>query len=237
MIVPLYCSRMSPTEFSNYIKQRAMQQQLHHSHSGPGNAANLGPIGPVSPSRSLSPNPLSSTMINGPGGLSTTSIHDPYFFPGPSNGAIGTNMYATHHFGHSNLFETKSPSSHFPSSGFSNAFGSIGTSFIDPNGIYGMAAAGPQQNTNFGSLNTIGGIVTPTLVTHAGVTTTSQKSLNTNALNLGNPSLATPTSIRLSANTANNMSDNNGSGSSKILDGINSFYSSQGSYQHLLVAN
>lgn len=28
-------NRMSPTEFSNYIKQRAMQQQLHHPHGGP----------------------------------------------------------------------------------------------------------------------------------------------------------------------------------------------------------
>ena len=38
--------RMSPTEFSNYIKQRAMQQQIHHHHS-----SQTSPSG-----RALSPN-------------------------------------------------------------------------------------------------------------------------------------------------------------------------------------
>ncbi|XP_054274152.1 protein Tob1-like [Macrosteles quadrilineatus] len=35
-------NRMSPTEFSNYIKQRAMQQQLHHPPTSPG-ARSLSP--------------------------------------------------------------------------------------------------------------------------------------------------------------------------------------------------
>lgn len=41
-----FCFRMSPTEFSNYIKQRAMQQQMHQQppHHSPG-------------SRALSPDP------------------------------------------------------------------------------------------------------------------------------------------------------------------------------------
>lgn len=37
---------MSPTEFSNYIKQRAIQQQIHHHH----------PSQPSPPGRALSPN-------------------------------------------------------------------------------------------------------------------------------------------------------------------------------------
>lgn len=61
-------SRMSPTEFSNYIKQRAMQQQIHHSHNGHNmpstvNSTN-GHLNSVSPARSLSPNPLSVAMMN-----------------------------------------------------------------------------------------------------------------------------------------------------------------------------
>lgn len=255
---------MSPTEFSNYIKQRAMQQQLHHSHSGPGNAANLGPIGPVSPSRSMSPNPMASAMMNGPG----SSIHDPYFFSSPSNnGALGSNLYTPHHFGgHNSLFEAKSASSHFSSTGFSNNFGNIGSSFMDPNNMYGMPSTGAQpQNNTFGSMN--GMPTTPTLTTHTGPSTPNQKPHNGNPLNMNNGSMVTPTSIRLSGNTVNNHIENignggggvvaaanvaagggggggangtnnsNNGGSSKILDGINSFYSSQGSYQHLLVAN
>lgn len=69
-------SRMSPTEFSNYIKQRAIQQQqLHHNnHNGQNNLnstngsssnGHINPIGPVSPARSLSPNPLSIAIMNG----------------------------------------------------------------------------------------------------------------------------------------------------------------------------
>lgn len=226
---------MSPTEFSNYIKQRAMQQQLHHSHNG--NAANLGPIGPVSPSRSLSPNPLSTAIINGPATLSNTPIHDPYFFPSPNNGAIGTNVYPTHQFGHSNPFDAKSATTHFTTTGFSNAFTSIGSTFIDPNGLYGLTSAGTQQHNSFGPMNSLGGITTPTLVTHAGSSTPNQMPVNGNAPNLGNAGLSVQTSISLPGNASNNISENNGGGASKLLDGINSFYSSQGSYQHLLVAN
>lgn len=58
---------MSPTEFSNYIKQRGMQQQLHHSNNAQGISNNNYPghMAPVSPSRSLSPNPSSMTFMNG----------------------------------------------------------------------------------------------------------------------------------------------------------------------------
>lgn len=47
-------NRMSPTEFSNYIKQRAIQQQIHHHHHHHHQAA---PPSQTSPTgRSLSPN-------------------------------------------------------------------------------------------------------------------------------------------------------------------------------------
>nr|XP_017096930.2 uncharacterized protein LOC108125308 [Drosophila bipectinata] len=49
---------MSPTEFSNYIKQRAMQQQMHHGHGNVSSTPLLPPIGldVMTPIRSLSPN-------------------------------------------------------------------------------------------------------------------------------------------------------------------------------------
>jgi hypothetical protein len=74
---------MSPTEFSNYLKQRAMQQQLHPPGIGFG--------GTTSPSRSISPNSL------GMGGNV-----DPYYF--------GMNMYPTSSFGGSpkNIFDNQS---------------------------------------------------------------------------------------------------------------------------------
>lgn len=67
---------MSPTEFSNYIKQRAIQQQQshHNNHNGHNNVnasngtstnGHMNPHGPVSPARSLSPNPLSIAIMNG----------------------------------------------------------------------------------------------------------------------------------------------------------------------------
>ncbi|XP_075158801.1 transducer of ERBB2 [Haematobia irritans] len=94
--------RMSPTEFSNYIKQRAMQQQqIHHGHGHSPNGAggpvqpgsHFGPIGPVSPARSLSPNPLSLGLGQNGGG-------DPFYFP---NMTIG--MYPQFNNHHRNLFD------------------------------------------------------------------------------------------------------------------------------------
>ncbi|XP_032594407.1 protein Tob1 isoform X2 [Drosophila grimshawi] len=67
--------RMSPTEFSNYIKQRAMQQQLHHGHSvGGSSAAAFGALDAVSPARSLSPNPLAL------GNNKTAPTAEPFYY-------------------------------------------------------------------------------------------------------------------------------------------------------------
>jgi hypothetical protein len=74
---------MSPTEFSNYLKQRAMQQQLHP----PGMFG-----GTTSPSRSISPNSLGMGG-NGSGG-------DPYYF--------GMNMYPTFSGSPKNIFDNQS---------------------------------------------------------------------------------------------------------------------------------
>ncbi|XP_017064652.1 putative GPI-anchored protein pfl2 [Drosophila eugracilis] len=96
--------RMSPTEFSNYIKQRAMQQQMHHSHgvvpsAGSSVSAAFAGLDAVSPARSLSPNPLSLSGGN-PNQSATGTSADPFYYP---NMAIG--LYPQ--FGNPrNLFES-----------------------------------------------------------------------------------------------------------------------------------
>lgn len=72
-------NRMSPIEFSNYIKQRAMQQQQQQQQQQPGSSsaifgASQGPSSPQPPQRprSLSPNPQSDQHF--------------VFMPGTTNG-------------------------------------------------------------------------------------------------------------------------------------------------------
>lgn len=223
---------MSPTEFSNYIKQRAMQQQLHHSHNGHSPAGNIGPIGPVSPSRSLSPNPLSSAIMNGTNvvqtNLTNNGMQDTYYFSGP-NAAIGSNLYTPHQFGRNNLFDSKGPSTHFPTATYSNGFGHMGSSFLDPNNFYGIGNGPAQQHNNAGVIGPIGGI--SSTGSHNG-----SLQLNGGALNINNSGGSPQTPNNSPGSTSNSMENSSSSGS-KLLDGINSFYSNQGPYQHLLVAN
>lgn len=99
-------SRMSPTEFSNYIKQRAMQQQVHHSHNNHNNMntpnatatnGHINPIGPVSPARSLSPSPLSIAIMNG----GTSSVNN-----------LSTRNRSNHHHGAANNYENHNYDGH-----------------------------------------------------------------------------------------------------------------------------
>lgn len=180
-------SRMSPTEFSNYIKQRAMQQQLHHSH-GHSNG-HLGPIGAASPSRSLSPNPLS---LNG--------VQDSYYFPNANLGMYPgfngpRNMFDSPHYPHpdTNIYHNVSTGKFSP------------YNTLEPQNFYGMA---PQQN---GSLS--GPIGT---------------GMNGSQSSGGSSGAASSTPVSSPGSNPDN---------SKHLDGLNSFYSNPGPYQHLLVAN
>ncbi|KAI4462224.1 transducer of erbb2 tob [Holotrichia oblita] len=94
-------NRMSPTEFSNYIKQRAMQQQLHQQppHHSPGGRAlspdpsayyfNPGPYAPQFPHRSVfesSNQFLSPDLYSGKLPFEHTPL-GPYY---PNNPAVGT---------------------------------------------------------------------------------------------------------------------------------------------------
>lgn len=164
---------MSPTEFSNYIKQRAIQQQNHHSHNGPsaiaqvvtGAAApttngHLNAIVSVSPTRSLSPNPLPIAIMNGTTTTNTNSManctnlpNDSYYYssttaaaPDGTSNVTTTSMYSPlpippTQFGRSNLFEANNSFLNAApqntvntiatnSSFYSNGYGSIGSAVI-----------------------------------------------------------------------------------------------------------
>lgn len=182
-----HCSRMSPTEFSNYIKQRAIQQQTHHSHNGHNGMTPIGPttnghmnsIGPVSPARSLSPNPLSVAIMNGTTNTNTMSTrnmpNDSYFFsPTAGNVSNGSNlnsaMYSPPQYGRNNLFESNNTFASVPntspaiasnSSFYSNGYGTIGNGgaskyspYIDTSNYYGLPSAQQQQPSS--AMNSLG---------------------------------------------------------------------------------
>lgn len=185
---------MSPTEFSNYIKQRAMQQQLHHSHGGVH-------LGPSSPSRSLSPNPLALGLPN-----------DPYFFQNVNMG-----MYGPPAFNNGsgqpprNMFE--SPQFHHESNNMCGP-NKFNGSYLEPHNFYNNV--GVQQNINGGGGG--GGGSVPNIGGGIGG--------GSSGIGINQTASVTPVS------SPGSNPDN-----AKLLDGLNSFYSNPGPYQHLLVAN
>lgn len=217
---------MSPTEFSNYIKQRAMQQQLHHSHSHPN--GHLGPIGTASPSRSLSPNPLA---MNG--------VQDPYFF---QNGGI--NLYPPYNNGPRNMFDSTTHYTHPTDAGgpmYTNGGGGGPGKFspyFDQHNYYGMG--GGSQQTNVGG--PIGSISGSSITSSVIGQTNNGGSINGNGGGGGGGSVVVGggagissmggTSPQTPINSPGANQDN-----TKLLDGLNSFYTNPGPYQHLLVAN
>lgn len=206
---------MSPTEFSNYIKQRAMQQQLHHSH-GHNTAGHLGAIGQSSPSRSLSPNPLAIGLQN-----------DPFFFPNvnmgmyPSFGAPRNMVDPSHYYQDvSNMYNATSPGKYSsylePHTNMYNGMNG-GLNQASPNGSAGSVAANsgaPSANQSAG-----GG-------SGGGLCASVSGSVSTNA----------PTSAAQTPQTPVSSPASNGD-NTKLLDSLNSFYTNSGPYQHLLVAN
>jgi protein Tob/BTG len=116
---------MSPTEFSNYIKQRAIQQQIHHHHHHHHHQA-----APPSPTgRSLSPNTAVAAGQPPP---------DPtgYFFQ-------PTGPYHPQ-FAHRNLFEAAAAATYMPEL-YPKFAAATASSYLDPASIghqfYNGAAA------------------------------------------------------------------------------------------------
>ncbi|XP_023248190.1 protein Tob1 isoform X2 [Copidosoma floridanum] len=227
-------NRMSPTEFSNYIKQRAMQQQIHHHHhqqqqhhqqpqpqpgvQGPPTPGGL-PVSQSSPnSRSLSPG---GGLVNGHNQHAAAVAADPgaYFFhqaPPPS---------APYHpqFPLRNIFD--SASSHngylaptatdlyagakFPSSYFDP--GTIGHQFY---GGVGNAGSPQSPSNNLGPIGSGSSVV-----------------VGSSGASVGGPTQQQQQQQQSAADKAN------------LVDGLNNFglgsvtpYPAS-NYQHLLVAN
>lgn len=253
---------MSPTEFSNYIKQRAMQQQLHHSHNGhatPNANGHLGPIGPVSPARSLSPNPLSVAIMNGGsngGNLSSVGMSsDPYYFP--SSNTNGSNIYSPQQYGRNNLFDSNSvangANNHYSNSGpgngiYTNSYSGIANGgkyspFLDTNNFYGLTQQ--QQHQSGNGMNAIGSSSPHGLNSmsngHHPSLNSAMNGVNgvigSGVANSNNGSVNLPAPIGSPGSGTNSDLNSGSTTGSKLLDGMNSFYSNSGPYQHLLVAN
>lgn len=273
---------MSPTEFSNYIKQRAIQQQIHHSHNNhnaPNANGHLGSIGPVSPARSLSPNPLSVAIMNGGNNTSATATNplssnglssESYFYsPNQTTTTMNTNhLYSPQQYGRNNLFDSNAcPSAHFSSNAttngmYSNSFGAIGSGgkyspFLDSHNFYGMSQQQQQQNNGINIMgggngggsaqHAMNGLSNGHLQSpHATMNGTGNVSIGNGVIGSGlsnvanNPNHGNPTIAPIGSPSSVNSQDTNNSSTgsgSKIIDGMNSFYSNAGPYQHLLVAN
>lgn len=192
--------RMSPTEFSNYIKQRAMQQQMHHnlspvavtSTTATGVTNHFGPIGSVSPARSISPNPLAMNLTANGGCNNTVNgngiIESPYYTY-PNMAAIG--MYASMN-GHRNMFDTHFHADSNTANAAVAAAAAVGlygglpsngtgigkySNFLDSNGYFnanGHLTPSQQQSSNGGIvIGTVGGGTLGVRVTTAATTITA----------------------------------------------------------------
>ena len=203
--------RMSPTEFSNYIKQRQMQQHNHYHHQP--HQAMYGAIGSVSPARSISPNPMTLQMTP------NDSMHqqqNPFVF---QNG-FGLNMYQS--FGSPRFDGVNSYNQFNNSNNGANANDPLlyptSKTYLDQQPNYSKITNQQQQQNS-----------QPSMQTSQQATTTT--SINTNNVNSGT---ANNNNVSSNANNTNNQQQQD-----KLLDGMNSFYNnnSNPSYQHLLVAN
>ena len=201
---------MSPTEFSNYIKQRQqLQQHNNHYHHQANHHQNMyGAIGSVSPARSISPNPMALQMTP-----NDSSMHQPNPFVFPSNG-FNLNMYQS--FGSPrNMFDGLNSGNYnqFNASSATNDPFSPGkcSSFMDQQPSYCKIPSQQQQQQN----------------AQSNLQASQQGSSVTNGN--ANGSIGSVSSNNQQAQQQD----------SKLLDGMNSFYNNANpSYQHhLLVAN
>lgn len=220
-IFSLFClslstpDRMSPTEFSNYIKQRQqLQQHNNHYHHQPNHHQNMfGAIGSVSPARSISPNPMAPlTQQQQQQTMTNDSMHqNPFVFP--SNG-FNLNMYQS--FGSPRgMFDGNNGGS----GNFNQFNGSNDPLLFTP----GKCSSFMDQQSSFCKIPS----QTQQQSSQSTMPASPQASSNLIASGgNGNGSLGT------SATSNQQQSDN------KLLDGIN-FYNNNAnpSYQHLLVAN
>lgn len=205
--------RMSPTEFSNYIKQRQqLQQHNNHYHHQANHHQNMfGAIGSVSPARSISPNPMALQMTP-----NDSSLHQPNPFVFPTNG-FNLNMYQS--FGSPrNMFDGANGGNFNQFNGTTNAAND--PSLFTP----GKCSSFMDQQPNNWK------VPSQQLPNSQSTLLTSQQGIGT-----ANGNANVPVGSSLSNNSNQQAQQQDG----KLLDGMNSFYNnnSNPSYQHLLVAN
>lgn len=130
---------MSPTEFSNYIKQRAMQQQIHHHHHHQHH-----PQGGIAPSQT-SPGGRSLSPLSG--GHQTNDPSAYFFQPGPYHPQ----------FPHRNMFDSTPNNQYMPEMYSNNS--KFPSSYLEPSigqqfyaGINGspVGVNTPSNNANNG---------------------------------------------------------------------------------------
>lgn len=223
-------SRMSPTEFSNYIKQRQQMQQHnnHYHHQSTNNGHHqggmFGAIGSVSPARSISPNPMTLQMTNN----DTTSMHqNPFVFP--SNGFNGLNMYQS--FGSPrNMFDGLNGGN----GNYSQFNGNNDPLLFTP----GKSSSFMDQQSNYCKIPSQQQQPQQPNQQNSPLNATSPQASSNNIGVIGTS--VTPNQQQQQSDSSSSISSNS-SASSKLLDGMNSFYnnnSNPSSYQHhLLVAN
>lgn len=237
--------RMSPTEFSNYIKQRAaMQQQIHHHHHHQqqqqqqqpphqqppqqqppqqqqqqvtaAGAAGL-PVSQSSPrSRSLSP----GSIVAATGAAQQHTDPSAYFFQhGPAAAAAAAAYHAQ--FPHRNIFDSSNHGGYLPADLYAGA--KFPSSYLDPTALAGHQFYG-------GGMNGTGAAGTNGTVNGTGTNGATQSA----GSNLG-PIGSTTTNANAAAQQ---QQDKNA-----LVEGLNNFglgsvapYPAS-QYQHLLVAN
>ncbi|XP_011502803.1 PREDICTED: protein Tob1-like isoform X2 [Ceratosolen solmsi marchali] len=222
-------NRMSPTEFSNYIKQRAMQQQIHHHHhhqqqqhqqsgaQGLQNSGGLSVSQNSSNSRSLSP------------GLATVNGHNQH----PTS-ATTTDSSAY-------FFHQAPPPTYHPQFPHRGIFDSTGT-----HGGYLAAAAAAAATDLYTGAKFPSSYLDPNTIGHqfyGGVNTNSNSATQNGAATLGpigsTSAAAGATNGTASATTTQQQQTDKAA----LVDGLNNFglgsvapYPAN-NYQHLLVAN
>lgn len=221
-------NRMSPTEFSNYIKQRAMQQQIHHHHHHQQQHQQSGPQGPQTPgglsvsqsspnSRSLSP------------GLAAVNSHNQH--PATA-GAADPSAY---------FFHQAPPPAYHPQFSHRNIFDSTGS-----HGGYLAAAAAAAATDLYTGAKFPSSYLDPGTIGHqfyGGVSGGNSGTTQNGGTALGPIGSATAAAAATTGATSTSTTQQQQTDKTALVDGLNNFglgsvtpYPAN-NYQHLLVAN
>lgn len=225
-------NRMSPTEFSNYIKQRAMQQQQQQQQQMHHHGAGVGPVGHhhMQPASQLSPQgnsgrSLSPNILTDPGSFffQPTQYQQQQHYGPP--GVSPRGMYDSNSF--LDMYNSSKGYSSWdhPSSYYSGSSG-YGSGAPTP-GPVGSAGSGGSGLSSAASGSSNGGSHSPGVI--GGGLSSSASALG------GGSGLGGVVGSGAGGNQSQSQADK------QLMDSFNNFglgpHSSSNQYQHLLVAN